>query len=181
NEQVVDKVTLIAECYDLIAQYGMDFIAELDVTGDVNNFEDYENKMIEQYKARRSHEIAKEYLSSTNDMQQLIDKLQSLSELNIVDEMDKNDVLKELANLPYMENDAGIKTNLKDLDAILGGFVDANSYILGARPSMGKTAVMLKFALSCIEQDIVPVMISLEMSKESLLKRMIATLDRKST
>ena len=178
NEQVVDKVTLIAECYDLIAQYGMDFIAELDVTGDVNNFEDYENKMIEQYKARRSHEIAKEYLSSTNDMQQLIDKLQSLSELNIVDEMDKNDVLKELANLPYMENDAGIKTNLKDLDAILGGFVDANSYILGARPSMGKTAVMLKFALSCIEQDIVPVMISLEMSKESLLKRMIATLGK---
>src|SRR5690606_28130819 len=69
-----------------------------------------------------------------------------------------------------------LSTGLTDLDKIIGGFQKGNSYILGGRPSMGKSAMMLKFALSAMYNNAVPVIFSLEMSKESLLRRWIATI-----
>src|SRR5690606_2600311 len=85
--------------------------------------------------------------------------------------------LLELHDLLYIENNkAGITSGLTDLDKIIGGFQGGNSYILGGRPSMGKSAMMLKFALSAIYNNAVPVIFSLEMSKESLLRRWIATI-----
>src|SRR5699024_4539698 len=47
---------------------------------------------------------------------------------------------------------------------------------LGARPSMGKSATMLKFALSASRSGAVPLIFSLEMSKESLIRRLISTI-----
>src|SRR5699024_6446628 len=47
---------------------------------------------------------------------------------------------------------------------------------LGARPSMGKSATMLKFALSASQNGAVPLIFSLEMSKESLIRRLISTI-----
>ncbi|HLR41736.1 MAG TPA: DnaB-like helicase C-terminal domain-containing protein [Pseudogracilibacillus sp.] len=179
DNKAVDRVTLIAECYELINQYGADFITELETTGNISNFESYESKFTEQYKARKSKEVTRGWLSNDGNIDDLISNLQKISELNISNEMSKNDVLQELANLPYTEvTDAGVKSLLKDFDSIIGGFQRSNSYILGARPSMGKSATMLKFMLSAIEQDVVPIIFSLEMSKESLLKRLIATLGK---
>ena len=40
----------------------------------------------------------------------------------------------------------GITTGLKELDEILGGWHDSDLTIIGARPAMGKTALMLGFA-----------------------------------
>src|SRR5699024_7749296 len=68
-----------------------------------------------------------------------------------------------------------IPSGLSDLDSLTGKFQDQNSYILGARPSMGKSATMLKFALEASKSGSVPLIFSLEMSKESLIKRMIST------
>src|SRR5690625_3850217 len=78
--------------------------------------------------------------------------------------------------LPYLENasDSGIPSGLSDLDSLTGKFQNQNSYILGARPSMGKSATMLKFALEASKSGSVPLIFSLEMSKESLIKRMIS-------
>jgi len=42
----------------------------------------------------------------------------------------------------------GIPTGLADLDVVLGGFHNSDLYIIGARPAMGKTALMLKLASS---------------------------------
>src|SRR5699024_4162957 len=56
DNKVVDRVTLIAECYELINQYGADFITELETTGIISNFESYESKFIVEYKVRKSKE-----------------------------------------------------------------------------------------------------------------------------
>src|SRR5690606_20290136 len=83
----------------------------------------------------------------------------------------------EMMNEPYQEiGQVGIMSGLKSLDNLTGGFQNAQSYIVGARPSMGKTALMLKFALGAMEQNVVPIIFSLEMAKKLLLKRMIATI-----
>jgi len=67
----------------------------------------------------------------------------------------------------------GVATGYKRLDAILGGFQPGDYIILAARPSVGKTAVMLNFLLNAAHSKKRCVVFSLEMSKESLGGRLI--------
>lgn len=43
----------------------------------------------------------------------------------------------------------GIPSGLYKLDHMLGGWHDSDLVVLGARPAMGKTAMLIKFALAC--------------------------------
>lgn len=70
----------------------------------------------------------------------------------------------------------GIPTGFKDLDGILAGLQRSDLFILAARPSMGKTAFSLALAHSVSLKAKEPVLLfSLEMSKEQLVDRMLAT------
>lgn len=182
EDKAVDKVTLLSDNYDYIQQMGgVSFITELETNGNPDNFETYEAQFIENYKKREADNLTKQWLSDEKrETGSLINDLQHLEEIGIIDEVDKNDLLKDMFDLPYLENvkDTGIKSGLTDLDAIIGAFQKQNSYILGARPSMGKSATMLKFALEASKSGAVPLIFSLEMSKESLLRRLIATVGK---
>lgn len=175
----IDRVSLLTENYDYISQLGgTDFITQIESRGNIDHFETYEKQLIEQYQNRASEKLANQWLQAKNkNVSRFIEELQKVEELTHEDEIDKNEVLDEMYNLPFVEGtDSGIPSGLKDLDLVLGGFQKHNSYILGARPSMGKTATMLKFALEAIKHGAIPLMFSLEMSKESLLRRLIATI-----
>lgn len=70
----------------------------------------------------------------------------------------------------------GIPTGLRDLDKLLAGLQRSDLIVLAARPSMGKTALMLNIALDIAtkaKQGAVLVF-SLEMSKEQLVDRLLA-------
>lgn len=70
----------------------------------------------------------------------------------------------------------GIPTGFRDLDNILAGLQRSDLFILAARPSMGKTAFSLGLAHSISLKAKEPVLIfSMEMSKEQLVDRMLAT------
>ncbi len=70
----------------------------------------------------------------------------------------------------------GISTHFSDVDALTGGFQKSDMIIIAARPSMGKTAFALNIATNMAIKDKVPVGIfSLEMSKESLVERMLCS------
>lgn len=45
-------------------------------------------------------------------------------------------------------NDQGVTTGLQSLDKLLGGFRKGDLYVVGARPAMGKTALMLNMSLA---------------------------------
>ena len=63
-----------------------------------------------------------------------------------------------------------------DLDYLTGGFQKGDLIILAGRPSMGKTALALNFARNISEMQSFPVAIfSLEMSREQLIYRLIAS------
>ncbi len=69
----------------------------------------------------------------------------------------------------------GIPTGYKDMDNVLAGLQKADLFILAARPSMGKTALVLNLAHNIAVQSKEPVLIfSLEMSKEQLVDRLLA-------
>ncbi len=69
----------------------------------------------------------------------------------------------------------GIPTGFKDLDNMLAGFQRSDLFVLAARPSMGKTALMLNFAHNVAVHSKEPVLFfSLEMSKEQLVDRLLS-------
>lgn len=69
----------------------------------------------------------------------------------------------------------GVPTGYKDLDNILAGLQRSDLFILAARPSMGKTAMVLNLAHNVAVGAGQPVLIfSLEMGKEQLVDRMLA-------
>ena len=70
----------------------------------------------------------------------------------------------------------GLATGYRDLDAMTSGLQRTDLIIVAARPSMGKTALCLNIASNAaiLEKAVVAVF-SLEMSKEQLVMRMLAS------
>lgn len=69
---------------------------------------------------------------------------------------------------------SGTPSGFYDLDAMTSGFQPSDLVIIAARPSMGKTAFVLNIAMACSVDHNTPCAIfSLEMSKESLVQRML--------
>src|ERR1700757_2800961 len=70
----------------------------------------------------------------------------------------------------------GVSTGYTELDKLLSGLQNSELLILAARPSQGKTALALNFAENISIRAGSPVaFFSLEMSKESLLQRLVAS------
>ena len=70
----------------------------------------------------------------------------------------------------------GTPTGFKGLDNILAGLQKSDLIILAARPSMGKTALALNIAHHVAVKEGIPVgYFSLEMSKEQLIDRLLAS------
>jgi replicative DNA helicase len=68
----------------------------------------------------------------------------------------------------------GIMTGYPDLDFVLGGLRRGELTVIGARPSIGKTALALSMAVNMAEQGIVVGLFSCEMSREQITERMVS-------
>jgi len=68
----------------------------------------------------------------------------------------------------------GVPSGFRDLDRVLGGFQRSDLLILAARPGVGKTSLLLTFALRAAEKRKVVALFSLEMSAEQLVQRLVA-------
>jgi replicative DNA helicase len=70
----------------------------------------------------------------------------------------------------------GLATHYIDFDRMTSGLQDSELIIIAARPSMGKTAWAINIAQNAaVKSGKVVAVFSLEMSKESLLRRMLAS------
>jgi replicative DNA helicase len=68
----------------------------------------------------------------------------------------------------------GVPTGFHDMNRLLGGFQKSDLLILAARPGVGKTALIITFALRAAEHGKVVALFNLEMSAEQLVQRMVA-------
>lgn len=74
------------------------------------------------------------------------------------------------------ESVQGVASGFADLDAMTNGFQPSDLIIVAARPSMGKTSFCLDVAANAAIDGQVPVAIfSLEMSREQLVERLLAS------
>ncbi len=70
----------------------------------------------------------------------------------------------------------GVPSGFPDLDNLTAGFQKGDLIIVAGRPSMGKTALALNFAQhAAIAKEIPVAVFSLEMSKESLVQRLLCS------
>jgi replicative DNA helicase len=178
--KAVDHVTLMTENPNLIVDLGGPaYVLDLQSKGNSNNYETYETTLLEQYRSNETERALNEWLSSKErDTQQLLDRIETIQDAGTVEESDRItllvDLLEEL-NRPQSSHINGIPSGLTELDKMTGGWQAEDSIILGARPSMGKTALMLKFMLSAARNGDIPIVFSLEMSAKALLRRLAST------
>lgn len=69
----------------------------------------------------------------------------------------------------------GVTTGFKELDSILGGLQKSDLVVLASRPSLGKTSLALDIARNAARASHAVGVFSLEMSKEQLVDRLIAS------
>jgi len=120
---------------------------------------------------------------NTSESMDIVDEFSNLSEeinqsLNHISKLDfqelKLQVIDEVKER-VLDNSKVIKTNIPELDEVLGGFENGSFSVIAARPSMGKTAflIQLMYNIAVIQNKKV-LMFNLEMTKEELCKRFIA-------
>ncbi|WML48505.1 replicative DNA helicase [Neobacillus sp. PS3-34] len=148
------------------------------------NFHYYQGIVKEYAKKRQAIEAAKILIENakTDDINQTlregISRLMEIEDTNHEDHL--GDIKLSLIELYFdcekeKEELLGIPTGFQGMDNLTGGFQKFDFVIVGARPSMGKTAFALNIALNAAEKDIC-LFFSLEMPVKQLLKRAASTI-----
>lgn len=173
----VDYITLLTTA-DPTNLGGANYLSELTGFANEARYEQYVELMQERWRNDEKRAIlfnAQEGDWTIEQVQQALDNVQdNVSEI----ETGIKNSLIDMMERPFIESTAkaGTTTGLADLDKMLNGFHRKEMAILAARPSMGKTDVMNHFATAAGKtRKHLPIIFSLEMSRETLIDRQIAT------
>src|SRR4051794_13788196 len=189
---VVDPLTLADELSrkaELESAGGKDYIGFLvDAVPTAANVEYHARIVKEKALLRRLIEVSTEIVGEAFRGGQTADELLDLAEQKIfqVAQQRTSEGFSRIKELlwPTMErieaihaggeSVTGIASGFNDLDDLTSGFQPSDLIIVAARPSMGKTAFTLNIAQhAAIEKQKKVAFFSLEMSKESLVQRML--------
>jgi replicative DNA helicase len=147
----------------------------------VHAFKSYERMIINQWKINTSRDLLQETLEKELDMeivQSLIKELSKVDEEGTQEEFNLKEHLMEMYDVITTETPkerSGISSGYVAIDNRTDGFQPNDLVIIGARPSMGKTALLLNLALNAAQKsNAIPIIFSLEMSSKSLIKRLIS-------
>jgi replicative DNA helicase len=189
---VVDPLTLSDELQrrgELDASGGKDYIGFLvDAVPTSANVEYHAKIVREKALLRRLIEASTDIVAEAFDARQTAGELLDHAESRIFDISQQRGRegftrIKELL-WPTMEriealqrggkSITGVPSGFTDLDELTSGFQASDLIVVAARPSMGKTAFILNVAQhAAIEHNVPIALFSLEMSKESLVQRML--------
>lgn len=183
QQKAIDHVSLMTEQPKLIVGLGgPEYILDIETKGNPENYDTYERDLIKQYKENTTDQIVKDWLSKEKrDSRQLLDDIEKINDEGETKEVDITGILADMhdeVNKPKSSLITGIPSGLESLDMLTSGWQPQTSIIVGARPSMGKTALMLKFMLSAAQNSDVPIVFSLEMSAKSLLRRLTTAIGK---
>lgn len=148
----------------------------------VHGFKTYESIIIGTWKERAVKQILKDKQEKeliSKGIQDIIHELNGIDQVGMKEVFNLRNHLTALFEMPHLEKKkgmSGIPSGFKDLDLLTDGWQKEDSIILGARPSMGKTALMLEIAKNAGLKGSIPIIFSLEMSAEMLLKRSLASI-----
>ena len=91
----------------------------------------------------------------------------------------KNILVDVFANVHNLETDKeaarGLSSGFSGIDKILVGMNSGNLILIGARPSMGKTAFAMNIAMNIASKNKTVAVFQLEMSKEEIVSRILSS------
>src|SRR5579883_2805102 len=197
SQQGIDLITLSDQLRrkgELEAAGGAAYIAQLiDGAYRISNLDHYPRIIKEKSLLRNlihaTDSIKQTALDAEEDADSLLDRAES-SIFQIAEDrirtglVSMKDVVDEnMERLERVINEGkqvtGLRTGYDDLDNLTSGLQPSELIFLAARPSVGKTSFALNIAENVTVQHQAPVAIfSLEMSKESLLMRLLASVAR---
>jgi len=136
----------------------------------------YVNMVLDSWREREKLQLLHRAVQEDWGIEVITTELNRLHEDKTTDRKSIKELLAAVYEDPWNEKkDAdGIDVGMENLQKILKGLRKTELIFIGARPSMGKTDVMLKLAKSAGGKGVIPVIHSLEMSAESLRDRLIA-------
>ncbi|MCH5291875.1 MAG: replicative DNA helicase [Treponema sp.] len=192
-----DMLTLIDELTKsgkLNAAGGVSYISSLADTVPTSSNVDYYAKIVLDQSTRRdlikiASEIKADSFTETKDSRKILEEAeQKIFRLTDMNESAQVYEMREVVNrsitvidMHYKNKDAytGIPTGFNDLDSMTSGFQNSEMIIVGARPSMGKTALALSMMQHmAIEKRIPCGFFSLEMSAEQIGQRILSQVAR---
>ena len=176
KKRPVDFVTLLT-MMDPTALGGANYLAELTNYASPTKFNSYVEILLDKWKNREKNKIlvqAKEGDWEIGVIQEAFNDLEKNGSAGLETSI-KMDLMK-MGERPYepLQDVLGVPTGLNELDKLLDGFQPAELSIIAARPSMGKTDTLNHFALHAGFAGYKPIIFSLEMSKTSMIDRLIA-------
>lgn len=193
NKEKIDTVSLSTKLkdfneYDKIG--GLDYLIQLtSSTISATNTNEYISIVKNKSLARKIIKLGEEIASDAYDSTKSIDDMLANVEKKVVDVTHSKlssdfksgdevfaDAVKHIEIIQEQGNDiTGVRTLFNDLDSMTAGFQKGDLIILAARPSMGKTALALNFAVNSASVNPGAVAIfSLEMPSEQVAIRILA-------
>ncbi|MDX5475898.1 MAG: replicative DNA helicase [Bacillaceae bacterium] len=186
NEKAINAITITEQIgkSNLIRIGGTAHLSQLkNSVPSVHAFKHYEDMVIDAWKKKNVFEIVKPLTQNpdfkTTEIQKVIKQLNDIDKTGTKEKFNLKQHLVNMYELPLKfvpKGYSGIPSGFEDLDDMTDGFQDEDSIIIGARPSVGKTAFILNIAANAGFKGAIPVIFSLEMSAESLIKRMLCLL-----
>nr|WP_304214908.1 DnaB-like helicase C-terminal domain-containing protein [Fredinandcohnia onubensis] len=156
---------------------GMSYLSSLLAHADVEKFDEYEALILDLWKEREKKSILALANMGNWEITKVIAELDKINQVKMNDHTSLNQALVSMYEAPWQEQEVMkmATTGIRKLDEITGGFQDGEVTILAARPSMGKTDVMLHFAKAAGWAGYLPIVFSLEMPEKLITSRLIAS------
>ncbi|NHC41564.1 DNA helicase [Bacillus sp. MM2020_1] len=172
----VDLITLTT-LPDLKLFGGMSYLSELLSYADVEKFDAMEKLILDSWKEREKRNILT--IAAMNDWEiaKVIAELDKINQMKMDDHTSLQNALADIYEAPWENQKLSefATTGIKKLDKVTGGFRNGEVTILAARPSMGKTDVMLHFAKMSGWAGFLPLVFSLEMPEKLITSRLMAS------
>lgn len=199
GQRPIDAITLQQQLRDADQLEGIGGLAYLaglpDTVPSSANLEVYADIVVKKYALRRvlaaCTEIAGQAMANPDNVNEILaaasSAMDSVSDVTAPDDTVSSAKLLVPEAMEHIEKlrsggMVGIPTGLIDLDTMTWGLQPATMVTLAARPSVGKTALAMNIADHVAVHLKMPVgVFSLEMSKQSLMVRMLCSRARVST
>ncbi|MEH7130992.1 DnaB-like helicase C-terminal domain-containing protein [Neobacillus drentensis] len=162
---------------DLQSLGGMSYLSELLSFANLEKFDGMEKLILDLWKEREKRSILT--LAAMNDwsISKVLAELDKINQLKMDDHTSLQQALVDIYEAPWEDriSQGSATTGIKELDEITGGFQGGEVTILAARPSMGKSDVMLHFAKMTGWAGFLPLIFSLEMPEKLITSRLMAS------
>ena len=183
KQQVADTATIIVSVQN-IEEIGGDinYLSSLESFSNVQKFDSWVETLLEHY---QKHVLNNLLIKAQADEWGLEKVLEELSKLEMQSENDRATAYQEaqaLFTMPFENKPQreGIKTGIEQYDEFTGGLVSKELTIIAARPSIGKSDVLINFTIGTQQknENVLALIFSLEMGRESLSGRFVCNIGK---